>query len=115
MRARPQRALLFLADYARIWVFPREPFGVSLQVSADMLSRIKVLPLLSSLLRLPLERPLDPRALRFREGFSYFQPFVAGPAVHSCGDVIIEINTLIQDGTLLPPLLRQQTPVVAYT
>ncbi len=69
MRAMPQKALDFLQASARGWVFPREPFGVSLRVSAEMLSRLKVLLRLSNLLRLlglpSLLLLLHPRVLRF--------------------------------------------------
>ncbi len=66
MRAMPQRALDFRLAFARVWVFPREPFGDSLRVSAETPSRLKVLLLLSNLLRL-LDLPsLHRRVLRFK-------------------------------------------------
>jgi hypothetical protein len=51
-------------------VFPRGPFGVSLPVSADMIS--------SRFLRLPLDLLLQPRPLKYS---SDFNQFIFQPAV----------------------------------
>jgi hypothetical protein len=69
MRAMLRKAPDSLLPSAPVWACLREPFGVSLRVSAVMLSRLKDLPPLSSRLRLlgqHLPHRLQRRALRFK-------------------------------------------------